>query len=42
MSRITRQNPSHLANTLANTNGLLVLYLYHLVNTLPNIDDMVN
>ena len=38
-SRVTRQDPSHLANTLANTDGLLVSDLHHLANNLTNSDD---
>ena len=41
-SRVTCQDFSHLANTLANTNGLLVSNLCHLANTLTNTNDRAN
>ena len=40
LSCITCQDFSHLANTLANTNGLLVSDLHHLVNTLTNTNNI--
>ena len=39
LSRVTCQDLSYLASILANTNGLLVLYLHHLANTLTNSND---
>lgn len=38
-SRVTRQNLNYLANTLTNTNGLLMSDLHHRANTLTNTDD---
>lgn len=40
MSRVTCQDPSHLTNTLANIDSLLVLDLCHLASTLTNTNDI--
>lgn len=40
LSCVACQDLSHLANTMANINSLLVLDFSHLINTLTNIDDI--